>query len=323
MMIVCKPERDAKRIDREKIRPSAIRTPWPRTGKPHMTIAIGMLCAHGAVIAADTKLTLPDGSTQYGEKVHIQPTTSGVFVSAFACDDVDAARTLRNDIFEELKKSDPSTLAKVEDVVRPVMAKWAAACTYNLPDIAFIIGASVKGDWAPNKNDCGGIGLYYCKPPNTMLLKHFLEQEPSTYVAIGGGAAITDPLQKILFGGPMSNPKTTLKQIAYLIHRAKTDYGQFCGGATTAIFIREKDPAAFQIHPIYMDRAENMSGVLDHHLRIATSSVFADSLNNAEEFINLSRSLLKTDQYRTLRFISQFNQEICDDGIVRQLNIQT
>ena len=281
-----------------------------------MTIGIGMLCTHGVVIAADSRMALPDGSTHLAQKLHATKSANGAYVLTYAADDANAARTLRDDLFEDLIEGDPATLREVEDIVRPRMAKWAAAYTHHLPYIELILGVSTPAPWVPERQLRGGAGLYFCQPPNTMLLKHFLEPDPSTYVAIGGGAAVTDPLYKTLFGG-MTNPKECLKQIAYLLYRTKKDQGQFCGGYSNAFFLREKDPAAFEILSVYMDKAENAGAMLDMGLRYACSSLQASSLEESDEFLGLMRNYLDVMKiYRSLRFMTPFGRELGVQGIM-------
>ena len=295
--------------------PSPIMRPWPRTESNRMTIGIGMLCTHGAIIAADSRMAQADGSTHVAQKVHATKSANGAFVLTYAANDANAARTLRDDLFEDLARGDPSTLRETEDIVRSRMSMWAAAYTHHLPEIELILGASTPAPWAPEREKRGGVGLYFCQPPNIMLLKHFLEPDTSTYIAIGGGAAITDPVYKSLFRG-MTNPKESLKQVAYLLYRAKKDQGQFCGGYSTAFFLREKSPAAFEIHAAYMDKAEGAGMMLDEGLKLACSALQASSLEESEGILKLMRNYLEImKNYRSLKFVTQFNQEIFEHGV--------
>lgn len=321
MIIAARPRIEIDRLRFTRPVPSQTRRPWPRTVRPRMTIGIGMLCTHGAVIAADTQITLSDGSTHTAQKVHSISSKSGAFVVAFASDDANATRTLRDDLFEDLVKGDPQTLREVEDIVRPRMAVWAAAYTHHLPEVELILGAATPAPWVPERQKRGGVGLYFCQPPNTMLLKHFLEPEPSTYVAIGGGAAVTDPIYKSFFWG-MTNPKECLKHIGYLLYRAKKDLGQYCGGYSTAFFLQEKKPAALPLIPVYLENAEKAGMMLDHGLRLACSALQASTVAESEEFLKLMRDYLEImKNYRSLRFLTQFGAEICVDG-ARQLDLQ-
>jgi hypothetical protein len=296
------------------------RTEKPQGTRP-MTIGIGMLCSHGAIIAADTRIARDDGSTHSARKVRIEKSANGVFVVAYAADDTNAAKTLIDDLMEDLVKDDPSTLREVEGIVRPQMAKWAAAYPYGAPNTELILGASVSAPWVPDRQNRGGLGLYFCQPPNTMNLQHFLDPDPSIYIGIGQGSSITDTLYKGLFGS-MTDPKTCLKQIAYLMYRAKKDFANGCGGDTTAVFLRESEPAAFEIAPIWMQTAETASVLFDNLLNIASSAILSQTKGNAIAVCDHFRSVVETvTALRIRRFCTMFNQEICDDGIVRQFPV--
>jgi hypothetical protein len=286
-----------------------------------MTIAIGMLCQGGAVIAADSRLSRPDGSTYTDRKVRVEKSANGVFVVAFAADDANAAHTLLDDLMEDLVQGDPATLRETEDLVRPRMARWAAAYPYGIPNVELILGASTPAPWAPERQNCGGVGLYFCQPPNTMNLRNCLEPDPAIYAGIGQGSTITDPLYKSLFGS-MPGTKTCLKQIAYLIYRAKLDFANGCGGDTTAVFLREQQPAAFEIAPIWMQVAESTSAMFDGVLRVAASAVLSPTLEESMAMCDLFRSDLEfLKGYRARRFCTMFNQEICEDGVVREFPV--
>jgi hypothetical protein len=289
-----------------------------------MTIAIGMLCSQGAVIAADSRTTGSDSLTHDERKIRVENSSSGVFVTAFSASDANAARMLLNDTFDELLQSDLRTLKEIEETVRPVMAKWAASYPHGNPQVEFILGAALTTSWTPERNTCGGIGLYHCEPPASMTKKHYLETLPSTYVAIGEGASITDPIYRSTFGGGIDTPTMSLKRIAYLMYRAKRDFASVCGGRTNAVFLRENPPAGFEILPSYLDQAERMGPNLDMIFELTSRAVFAPSKQSAEErTAHLSRTIDFVTGWRKLRFLTQFNQEIGDDGIVRQFTPET
>lgn len=324
MIISCKPRFGVQ----NKLRPSV---PLPSFGRRQpelarrrrMTIGIGALCGGGAVIAADTRVIGSDGLTHDERKVRIERSHSGVFVTTYSALDVNAAKSLLNDVYEELLQSDLSTLRDVEGIVRPVMARWSASHPHGAPAVDFILGAALSTPWTPDRTTCGGLGLYHCEPPATMTRKHFREPVPATYVAIGDGSSIVDPLRKSLFR-TMTNPVVCLKQIGYLMYRAKKDFASTCGGATTAVFLRENSPADFEIVPICMDQAERLGPQLDMMLGTASDALLASTNERATEFCDMFRArvgLLRG--YRQLNFITQFGQELCEDGSIRQLNSQT
>jgi hypothetical protein len=287
-----------------------------------MTIGIGMLCAPGAVIASDTRVIGSDGLTHDESKIRVETSASGVFVTTYSAQDVNAVKTLINDVFEELLRSDLRTLRDVENTVRPVMGRWSASHPHGPPLGDFILGAALSTPWTPDRSTCGGLGLYHCEPPASITRKHFLEPVPSTYVAIGEGASITDPLHKSLFGS-MTNPTVCLKQVAYLMYRAKKDFASACGGGTTAVFLRQSNPAAFEIAPIYMDVAEQYSALFDSTLSTAGTAILSSTLEDSMKMCELFRSFVEAmSGYREARFLTRFNQEICDDGSIRLISLR-
>jgi len=60
-----------------------------------MTIAIGMLCEGGAVLSADSKVVLTDGSVVKGAKIHAATTSWGSYAIANSANDANAANNMR------------------------------------------------------------------------------------------------------------------------------------------------------------------------------------------------------------------------------------
>lgn len=263
-------------------------------GKP-MTIGIGMLCAGGAIIAADTRAVYSDGSTSHIRKVTIAQSDDAAFVAAFASSDVPSTETLLSDIFSKLKQHRVTTLRACEESVRSQMLKWDAAHPHGAPDTEFIFGAALLE----------GHALYHCRPPNSM--------NPKPYIAIGQGAAIVDPLHSILFRD-QKGPRTTLRQMAYLMFRAKTDYGSACGGKTNAIFLKSDPPSAFEIGTASMAIAELSGTHIDAALRETTGSLFSGALPTETKAINNAAQSLKSKG-----FLTNARQVIEEDGTIRQL----
>jgi hypothetical protein len=324
MIISCKPRFGV----RNNLRPSI---PLPSFGRRQsgpikrraMTIGIGMVCAHGAVIATDTMVTGSDGLSRNQRKIFSAKSKDGAFVIAFSADDVDAIMTLIENTFEGLVKANPETLFQVEEIVRGQMYKWVSLFPHQSPQAEFIVGASVPALWDPDAKVTGGVGLYHCVPPSTMNKKHFLERYPHTYLGIGVGATITDPLAKTFFRG-MQLPIMTLKQISYLMYRAKKDFASVCGGATNAIFLRELSPAAFEVLPAYMDKAERLGPFLDMQLGIAAGAILSSHKEQALGILEQLRTTIDlVAGYKNLQFLTGFNQQIGEDGIVTQLGFQT
>jgi len=80
-----------------------------------------------------------------------------------------------------------------------------------------------------------GMQLYFCEPPKTVVSK-LLEE----YASAGAGYSVTDSLHStLLFRTSHLSPQLVLRQIAYLMYRAKKELASFCGGDTTAYYICE------------------------------------------------------------------------------------
>jgi hypothetical protein len=230
-----------------------------------MTIAIGMLCQGGLVIAADTQMTWPDGSTYDAIKVQTLTTPTGAFALAYSCFDMNAAETLVNDLIEDLRLAQPSSLVGFEETIKNRMAQWAAVFTVkdDRPGVTIIAGARIN----PNE-----FGLYLCEPPSTVVRKTFANS--NGYVAAGAGQTVTDPMFRTLFG-PAVPPRVCLAQLSYLMYRAKKDCRGACGGETDAVLLSEEYREPTWIERAYMKRAEEYGTALDATLARATSAIFS------------------------------------------------
>ncbi len=250
----------------------------PESAK-RMTIAIGMLCDGGIVIAADTQMTYMDGTTYDAVKVQTLTTTTGIYAIAYSCTDVNAAETLINDIMLDLKLTEPRSLIGFEDTIRNRMAQWSTVFTVkdDRPAVTIIAGVRIN----PNE-----FGLYLCEPPGTLVRKTF--QNSDGYVAAGAGIAVTDPMFRTLFGSPVA-PRVCLAQLSYLMYRAKKDCRGACGGATDAVLLSVDHIDPLWIQRPLMKMAEFRGGFLDKSLAFVASKILArhgfdDELRFAELF---------------------------------------
>jgi hypothetical protein len=268
---------------------------WPERKAKAMTIGIGMLCEGGAVIASDTRAVYSDGSTSNIRKIRTAISQNAAYVAAFASGDVPATETLLSDIFSDLRQRNRTTLAECEDTVRFQMAKWDASHPHGAPDTEFLFAVALPNEHA----------LYHCRPPNSMNQK--------SYFAIGQGAAITDPIRNIFFQS-RKGPKTTLRQIAYLMYRAKNDYGSACGGLTNAVFIKSGSPSAFEITSSSMSMAEHSSVWIDGALRETLASIFSGALPTETRIISDA-----VGYWKGKVFLTDARQVIEDEGSIRQL----
>jgi hypothetical protein len=80
------------------------------------------------------------------------------------------------------------------------------------------------------------------------------------YLAIGTGAAVTDPLYRMLFPGFASTPMR-LMQICYLMYHAKKD-SAFCGGSTNAVVLKNSGIPIW-VTPLDTEEAEHFGGRMD------------------------------------------------------------
>lgn len=239
--------------------------------RKQMTIAIGVLCTEGIVVAADTKITATDGTTSIGPKVLTSVTEDGNFVIANASNDGNAANTLIPDLFEAIQQQKPLSLIQLEKIVRGEMAHWAAQFPQGAPSIQMILGAEIKHAEHPNQRFGGGMGLYFCEPPNTMVWRDYFDDSKG-YVAIGTGSAITDPIFRTLFSNT-GTAKSRLMEISYLMYRAKQDAGSFCGGHTNAVILKREATYPLWVNYQSMIAAEKLGPLFDQVLMFAAATV--------------------------------------------------
>ena len=174
-----------------------------------MTIAIGMLCEEGLIIAADTQIAMTDGTTREGIKVHQGIADTGIYVTANATDDGNAANTLIPDILTDLQNKDPKSLAQVEMSVRKSMSRWADRYRQGNPYIQIVLGAFLNTPRQADVRTGGGLRLYYCEPPNTMVPVD-REDASEGYIGIGAGASVTDPIYR-----PRTLPPQSINLLEY------------------------------------------------------------------------------------------------------------
>ena len=105
-----------------------------------MTIAIGMLCEGGAVISADSKVVLTDGSVVKGAKIHTAPTSWGSYAIANSANDANAARTLIRRIAALLDKSAIKNFDELEAAVSYEMTEWSRAFR-KIPSTQLIVAS--------------------------------------------------------------------------------------------------------------------------------------------------------------------------------------
>jgi hypothetical protein len=258
-----------------------------------MTIAIGMLCGGGAIIAADTQCTLSEEmSTKRSRKVRKYNGDGFSFAIAETSEDADAATTLVEMISRRLAKCSLQGFDDAESLIVGPMTEWYDAFR-EAPATQLIVAITIKGI---------GVQLYLCQPPITLI------SQTGGYIARGWGAAITDPLAELLcdsFPGRL-HPQVALRYLAYLMYRAKTPHGGnvLCGGETDAAYLSVRSGMAVWVDKFMMRDAEQASFQLDFVLKAATEALMG-SVGNEQLTHNanaVSSLILRCEKIRATVF---------------------
>ena len=266
--------------------------------KNRMTIALGVICRDGLIIAADTRMSTTDGFFFDACKVKSALTASGVFTIAYASESGNAGETLVNEVIADLKTHNPDSLNGVEQWLKAAMTRWYSEYREE-PKTQLIVGTFV------NRN----VGLYFCQPPNTVTRKTFSDSSDG-YVAIGLGASVTDPLFRTLFGSPVS-PHRCLREVSYLMYRAKKE-NAFCGGHTDAVFLKEEHVEPLRIEHLDMAQAESFGLRVDVALAdTATAVLCATKATDPKSILDLANAIsFQGLAYQRLQFRSTTGVEI-------------
>ena len=231
-----------------------------------MTIAIGMMCNGGAIVAADCLFVTLDGSKTRGRKVCMANAPHIAFAIAQSSEDSNAAEGLVREISSKL--GNPATVGwqLFEAAIKSKMTEWHAAYgSLTPPTTQLIIGAAI-----PNQ----GTRLYFCQPPFTAL------QKTGGYVSAGSGAAVADTLFNLLFTPAFKTQhiQVVLREISYLMYRAKGIEGNtWCGGPTDAIYLDTQTSRTEWIYGNDFKSAEEASFQLDLILNTASTAALSQS----------------------------------------------
>jgi hypothetical protein len=291
-------------------KPLPTKIPWRQKGKRPLTIAIGMLCAEGAIIAADTRIVMTDGTTREGTKISQVIAKTGVYVIANATSDGNAANTLIPDLLTDLQKDDPKSFAQAEKVMRRSMTEWAKQYPHGIPSIEIILAVNINREQQSDIRSGGGIRLYHCEPPNTMVP---IDRNNSSagYIAIGGGASITDPIFRTLFS-TLCTANGGLQQIAYLMYRAKKDAASICGGSTEALLLKSEFGEPLWVESVHMETAEMYGEIFDFCLHMTACGVLAESDEAAEKLGDILKLNFTNHGrlFRSHRFLTDFGEDV-------------
>lgn len=274
-----------------------------------MTIALGAICVGGIIVAADTNVVLEDGSKTQGCKVATALSTTGSYVIANASMDGNAAKTLVAHLVSDLENNELESLRDVEGIVADRMTQWASAHTKS-PSVQLVLAAKVARETTADFPDERGLALYFCEPPNTVLRKLALDDSRG-YVAVGTGAAVTDPLYMMLYSSALKIPRKRLIEISYLMYRAKKD-SAFCGGRTNAVWLPSENIPPVWIKPPDMEKAEALGPTLDFLLNGTAAAVQQHTEESIRSYVGSLGDMLVNvgASFRELTFHSLEGKEI-------------
>lgn len=208
-----------------------------------MTLAIGMQCQGGVILAADTRLSYDGGPVSEGRKLAGFQSDTGTYAIAQSSYDAHAASTLMSEIQATVQADDPQTFAALERAIKDAMARWYPPVYENRPPIQLLVAASLRRE---NER-----GLYYCEPPSTA------SREWESYKAIGEGRMISDPIYNAWFkdGSPWP-PHASLCQLSYMMYKGKQLLPASVGGNTDVGLLTEPATVPRWVERVAMAQAE-------------------------------------------------------------------
>jgi len=260
-----------------------------------MTIAIGIQAHRGIAIAADTLVTLPNGTAKEESKLSAFTGQSGIFVIANASNDLNATKTMANSLQDMLRNTRLPNVGDLQAEVSREMLDWYGKLASDQTS-QFVFAAKLHGD-EPR--------LYLCEPPSTFL------QITDCYIAAGIGAFVTDLLHSLLFRTTgYTNIQAALRQMSYLIYRAKKD-NAFCGKRTSCAIIGIESKEPIIVNPLDMQLAEREAGQLDFLVQ-STTTLYLESTeaNIHQNSQGIAQMMVGQQTMRTRLFHDTYGQEI-------------
>jgi hypothetical protein len=230
-----------------------------------MTIAMGAYCAGGIVLCADTTIIAGDQKWQGLKMSHVMG-KSGSFAIANASQDLNAANTLVRNLMDDLRDTEIKNRHQLESLVTSKMTKWSKAFQIGHPSTQFILAAYLNGSVIAED----GLLLYFCEPPNTILLSN-IHDDFKGFIGIGSGAAVTNPMFQTLFSC-LASQKGRLLEFSYLMYLAKKG-DTWCGGRTIAVLLKSEHVEPMRISPLDMEAAESLGNLFDNVLSTTGSGI--------------------------------------------------
>jgi hypothetical protein len=136
-----------------------------------MTLAIGMLCEDGLILAADTRISYENGLVSDAIKLKAFEAGDGVYAIVHSASDAHAVDSLIAELKAKLKAQPPDSLVDFVNTAKEIMNAWCLAAHVTRPVVQLLVGLFIKAEW----------GFYLCEPPNTVTFIH------EKYKAIGDG----------------------------------------------------------------------------------------------------------------------------------------
>jgi hypothetical protein len=286
--------------------PIVSRKPERLPKRKRMTLAVGMHCKEGLILAADTLMSYSYGPISEGRKLDDFTSASGntpgsgTYAIAQSSEDTHAADTLISEIRAEIQTFDPKTFSALEPVVKAAIAKWYAAVYENRPTIQLLLGACLSQETEP--------ALYFCEPPSTV------SRVWETCKTIGEARAIADPIHSVWFKsqGSLWPCHTSLCQISYMMYKAKQLFPGSVGGDTDVVILGAHGTAPCWVERASMEVAEGYGRILDRYMsRFVSLLMAAGSQRGGQGISRIAESVSFGNlSYAALEFRCQFPCEI-------------
>jgi hypothetical protein len=261
-----------------------------RQKRNEMTLAMGVWCNEGVVIASDQSITR-GGIRTYERKIGGGRASKFSFALAYSSEDAVAGKTLLDDITESLKTSDAETLAEIKEIVRSDMASWQAHYAHQTtPQTHLVLGVSLSA----NTVDIAQHALFRCEPPQTIQKKE-LGDDSRGFTAIGA-EDITSHFHP-LFGEPMKF-RNVLFKIAYLMKKAKT-LATYVGGSTDVLLLPAGNlEPPIQVSPWDMENAEELSTRFDHVFSQAVMAILSPNEPTSKIMVDMVSNFIRETALR-------------------------
>ena|SRR5271166_6752180 len=207
-----------------------------------MTLALGMVCNDGLMLASDTRISFTGGAVSDAQKITGFPSKSGMYAIVHSSNDANAANSLIAEIRAKLEKADAKTFPVLESAIKGAMQKWYVPVHDDRPTINLLIGACIEQEQER--------GLYFCEPPNTV------SRVWDNYRAIGDGWEVSDDIYKWFKDGSPWPSHASLCQISYMMYKAKQAHPGSVGGETDVAMLTEPLTVPYWINRVDMKVAE-------------------------------------------------------------------